>query len=412
MREPTYRLHKTSGRAYVYLNGKAVYLGQYGTEESKRAYDRVKAEWLSNRSTKASRKGMLLSDVCLAFLEHAEGYYSDSEYRNLKIAINPVSILYAEIPAADFGVFEFRTIRDWWLNTPIDTSCYGKRKSKTGAAPQKKKKPSEPKPPQFRTRQYVNQCMKKLIRVFTWAAGQAMIPPTIPAALRCVEPLKRGRSKAPEAKPIKPVDAKLVEATLPHLTQVLADMVRFQQLTGCRPGEVCKIKPSMVDRSGDVWIIELTEHKTSHHDKRRFICVGPQAQAVLLPYLLRGADDYCFSPIESEKLRRAAQHAKRVTPLSCGNKPGTNKLSRKPRQEPGMSYTTGSYAKAIKYACARAKLDHWHPNMLRHAAATKIRKEHGLEAAQVILGHSEADVTQVYAERDLQKAIEVARRVG
>jgi site-specific recombinase XerC len=55
---------------------------------------------------------------------------------------------------------------------------------------------------------------------------------------------------------------------------------------------------------------------------------------------------------------------------------------------------------------------HWHPNQLRHSAATAIRKQFGLEAAQVILGHSRADVTQVYAERDSARAIEVVRKIG
>ena len=39
----------------------------------------------------------------------------------------------------------------------------------------------------------------------------------------------------------------------------------------------------------------------------------------------------------------------------------------------------------------------WSPNRLRHAAATEIRREVGLEEAQIILGHSRADVTQIYA---------------
>ena len=54
----------------------------------------------------------------------------------------------------------------------------------------------------------------------------------------------------------------------------------------------------------------------------------------------------------------------------------------------------------------------WSPNQLRHAAATKIRSEFGLEAAQVALGHRTADVTQVYAERDSAKGKEVARKIG
>ena len=36
--------------------------------------------------------------------------------------------------------------------------------------------------------------------------------------------------------------------------------------------------------------------------------------------------------------------------------------------------------------------------------ATEVRKRYGLKAAQVTLGHATADVTQVYAERDLELA--------
>jgi site-specific recombinase XerC len=54
----------------------------------------------------------------------------------------------------------------------------------------------------------------------------------------------------------------------------------------------------------------------------------------------------------------------------------------------------------------------WSPNQLRHSAATEIRKRFGLEAAQVTLGHAAADVTQVYAERDLERAAAVMAQVG
>jgi site-specific recombinase XerC len=55
---------------------------------------------------------------------------------------------------------------------------------------------------------------------------------------------------------------------------------------------------------------------------------------------------------------------------------------------------------------------HWFPNQLRHTAGTEIRRRFGLEAAQTVLGHSKADVTQVYAERDFAKAANVARLIG
>ncbi len=44
-----------------------------------------------------------------------------------------------------------------------------------------------------------------------------------------------------------------MDSTLPYLPAVVADMVRFQRLTGARPGEVCQLRPCDVDWSGDVW---------------------------------------------------------------------------------------------------------------------------------------------------------------
>jgi integrase len=55
----------------------------------------------------------------------------------------------------------------------------------------------------------------------------------------------------------------------------------------------------------------------------------------------------------------------------------------------------------------------WHPHQLRHTAGTLIRREFGLEAAQLALGHSSARVTDaVYAERDMARVIEVMKRIG
>jgi len=54
----------------------------------------------------------------------------------------------------------------------------------------------------------------------------------------------------------------------------------------------------------------------------------------------------------------------------------------------------------------------WHANQLRHTFGTETRRRFGLEAAQVTLGHAAADVTQVYAERDLSLAERVAAEVG
>ena len=54
----------------------------------------------------------------------------------------------------------------------------------------------------------------------------------------------------------------------------------------------------------------------------------------------------------------------------------------------------------------------WSPNQLRHSAATFLRKEFGIEVARIILGHSSAAVTEVYAELDQARAMEVMAQIG
>ncbi len=76
------------------------------------------------------------------------------------------------------------------------------------------------------------------------------------------------------------------------------------------------------------------------------------------------------------------------------------------------TYDNDSYRWAISRACEKAGVPHWYPNQLRHTAATRIRRESGLEAAQVVLGHSKADVTQVYAERNHELARHVMAQQG
>jgi len=396
-KEPGYCLHKPSGQAFIKLSGKIYYLGLYGTDESREKYNRIKSEWLMNRR-QPERKSRLsakttVADVCNAFLDHSESYYGKSEQTNFELACRPLSELYATLKADEFEVVAFRACREWWLKDPK------------------------------RSRQYVNRQMKRLIHVFKWGAGEGMIPATIYQTLACVAPLKKGRTTAKDTEPIKPVSDSVVDATIKHLPAVVVAMVKFQRLTGARPGELCAITPSMIDRSNAVWEIVFAEHKTAHKGKSRTVYVGPQAQLILLPYLLRGADKSCFSPIEAEKQRKAIRTANRLTPASYGNR-SKNVISPKV----GETYNNQSYRKAIRYACLKAfpvpkgstteaakkwnSAHTWSPNQLRHSLATQVRKTDGLEAASILLGHSGLAITGCYAEQDREQAIAVVARIG
>ncbi len=51
-------------------------------------------------------------------------------------------------------------------------------------------------------------------------------------------------------------------------------------------------------------------------------------------------------------------------------------------------------------------------SQLPHTRATEIRERYGVEAPQVVLGHSKASTTEIYAERDLAKAHAIMAEIG
>jgi integrase len=411
VRTPSYRRHKASGKAVVTLAGKDHYLGVFGSPESKQLYKRLLAEYLAANGEQPGKTSerLSISQLFARFLRFAKQYYgtkSNSRFWHYGRLANRIRKIYGPTMADEFGSVQFKAIRQQLISEGL-------------------------------SRSYCNETMGRLVRVFRWASGEEIVPPGIGHVLRDIEPLKRGRSKARETDPILPVHDDVVEKTIPHLPPVVADMVRLQRLIGCRPGEVCTFTPSLVDRTkGDIWEIRLKYHKTAWRGKERVIYVGPKAQKILAPYLLRATDEPCFQPQESERKRREKLHEERVTPLSCGNKPGSRRKQRRKglipakvgTSQPGKQYTVASYARAIKRACDSAfpppdglneqqqltwiKSHRWSPNQLRHTFGTMIRREFGLEETQLLLGHSNASTSEIYAETDKEKARVAARRIG
>lgn len=186
-------------------------------------------------------------------------------------------------------------------------------------------------------------------------------------------------------------------------------MVQFQRLTGCRPGEVCLLRRCDIDTGAEVWLYRPAHHKTAWRGKSRVIAISPQAQSLLREFFTADPGDYLFSPRRMMAEFRARQRSKRQTPVQPSQ---MTRAKPEPKKQPGERYTSRSYASAVEKACKKGKVPHWHPNQIRHTFATRAHKQHGLEAAQVLLGHARADVTQVYAERNLDLAVNVAAQLG
>jgi integrase len=413
LRTPKYRRHKAKNLAVVTLAGREIYLGRYGSESSKQEYRRLIAEWMQTGCIVRANEHEEISiiEVIAAYLKFAINYYRKDgqvtrEYGLIAECCKFVKSHYGRKPATEFGPVALKAVRQ----AMIDAS---------------------------HSQKYINKNIQRIRRMFRWAAGEEIISASIPQTLQMVTGLRKGRTAARETDPILPVSDEVVSRTIQHVPAVIRDMIRLQRLTGMRPQEVCMMRPTDIDRSGDIWIYRPHSHKTNHLERDRLVLLGKRAQQVLQRYLTRHPSLHCFRPVDSEKARRAAQHASRMTPLSCGNIPGSN-IKTKPRRAPGECYDCDSYRRAIHRGCDRAfphprwhhckrkelspselvelrtwqSAHRWSPNRLRHSAATDIRRQFGLEAAQIILGHSAADVTQVYAERDLNKGMEVARVIG
>lgn len=393
---PKYRLHRASGQAVVTIQGKDFYLGPWKSKASRVEYDRLIGEWLAGGRHLPQREAaaITVTEVAVAYLRFAEGYYVTPQGKptgaldRVKAVLRTLREMYGRTPAAEFGPLALQAIQG--------------RLAAAG-----------------KSRSYVNDVAGGIKRVFKWAVAQQLIPPAVHQALTAVPGLRRGRTQARETAPIGPVADAVIEATLPHLPPIVADMARLQRLTGCRPGEVCDLRPQDLDRSGEVWTYKPAHHKTEHHGRTRTIFIGPRAQAILLPYLLRAPDAYCFCPAESENRHNAERRAARRSPMTPSQ--AKRRRKRRPATAPGACYSTNTYRQAITRAVELAnrarkadeeQVPRWAPNRLRHTAATEIRSRFGLEATQVILGHARADVTQVYAERDMQKGAAVALAVG
>jgi integrase len=385
-RAPRYRLHKPTGQAVVTIDGRDIYLGKYRSAASREAYRRIVGEWMQHGGKlPPATDAATVTEVIVSYTEFASGYYvkdkkPGKEVWMIKSALKIVRELYGRTRAAEFGPLALKAVREVMIRNDW---C----------------------------RNHINRQVGRIKRCFKWATENEMIPGTVYESLRCVAGLKRGRTTARETSKVKPISDADILTTMEHLPAVVADMVQLQRLTGARPGEICDIRPGDINRKGDVWEYVPESHKTEHHDRPRVIFIGAKAQRILLPYLLRAADAYCFSPREADGKRRAAQHEARRVPLSCGNRPGTNRKT-KPRRTPGEKYDRNSYGRAIRRAAEKAGVGTWSPHRLRHTFATEVRRQFGLEAVQVCLGHAAAQVSEIYAERDFAKAANVARQIG
>jgi integrase len=401
-RVPKYSLHKASGQARAVIDGKHVYLGRYGSPESREAYARLIAErfYPANEEPFSPPNGQLpeisIDELLLRYLQYAKTYYvkdgrPTKELTCMEEAMGHVRALYGSNSAHDFGPKKLKAIRRHMIDLDL-------------------------------ARGVINNRVNRIKRIFKWAVSEELVPPTIYEGLRAVAGLRYGRSDARETEPVRPVPDAWVDAVVPHVSPQVAAMINLQRLTGMRPCEVVLIRPCDIDMSGDVWVYEPPDHKNRWRGHRRLIPLGPQAQAIVRPFLHRRLDAFLFSPREAEEWRNSMRRLRRQSPMT------PSQARRKPKKNPKRlkreRYDTDSYRRAVTYGIRKAnrsredrsgntqKIPHWCPLQLRHSFATNVRKKFGVEAAQVGLGHARTNIVDIYAEKNLSLAVEIARKTG
>lgn len=421
---PSYRLHKASGQALVTLSGKSIYLGPHNTIASREKYRQVVAQWLANHQQKpaSSRTGALpdakvldINGLFVAYWDYCRNYYTrdgqlTGEADNIRASVRPLVQEFGSLLLSEVRASTLKAAREKMIEAGL-------------------------------ARQTINGRVNRIRRMFKWGVENDMVEPSVLHAFQAVAPLRRGRGHVREGEGVGPVDESMIEAVMPHLPPVVQAMIRVHQYTGMRPGELVIMRTCDLDTNGEVWVYRPQSHKTDHLGHERVIYIGPRAQEYLRPYLQTDTQAWIFTPRQAMKERWAARPTHRRTPNV--QRFSDRKLTKR--------YTPASYRRAIAYACELAfpappplgrktdrtgrledrdawharltqkqreqlnrwQRDHrWHPHQLRHNAATHLRREFGVEAARVVLGHRSAAVTEIYAEMDKLKAADVMAKVG
>ncbi len=377
---PSYLLHRPSGQARVRINGRDFYLGPYGSDESRQKYAELIQQQASGPVADDQFKpqqpadSISVAELVLAFLRHAESHYvkngkSTSEVFLIKSAVRSLVDLFGLTPAVNFGPMALKTVREamisaGWVRTSI------------------------------------NSAVSRVRRVFKHGVECELIPVEVLQRLQAVAPLLQGRTTAPDRPRRSAVSQEQIDAVRAVVPELVRDLIDLQLLCGCRPGELLQLTGEMIDRSRTVWVAVLDEHKTAHHGHGRRIYFGPKARLILMRYFGKGPSLTLF-PILRTSYTRAVTRGCEVA------------FKMPDHLRSPASTLTPEQLEKVRRQASEWRLNHvWSPHWLRHTAGKRLREEFGLEAAQAVLGHAKADMTEHYAGLAHARAIDAAAKAG
>ena len=156
-------------------------------------------------------------------------------------------------------------------------------------------------------------------------------------------------------------------------SQLLADLIRFQFFTACRPSEALVARPCDFKPSGDILFYEPPLKNQKLH-KRRIIYVGGLAKQLVESLCeKRQKNEYLFSHPD----------------------------------QPTVPLTPAKYLKLLHLFCKASGIERCSPTSLRHLAGTFLYYEYGAKVAWEILGISDPKVafSTVYGSKPTMNVV-------
>lgn len=375
---PRVRPHPQSGQERVWWAGKWHYLGPAGSDQARQEYASLLARVTGGELEPVPRQGkaprpITVADVLASWLERAAPLLTErgGEEAQFRKTFVPLDRLFADLPAAEFNASRLAE-----LQAAMATGSWLTEKDREAARKEW-------------SRKVVNQRLGRVRKVWRWAEKMGLVPAGSFASLMVVENIPMGSRLAAEGtgrRTATLAEVKAVCRCFPRHAKVLPAMLLVQWWSGCRPGEVRTMRAGEVDTSGPVWLYRPRLHKCDRWGHDRVIPLGPRAQAVLSPWLLRarekGPDTHVFPP----SIRRGrATH-----------------------------YRADSYSHAVTRAADLAGMPPgWACYSTRHGARDRVGRAAGDEAARSFLGHRSVSTTMQYGSRiDHQFAADLSKRLG
>ncbi len=404
LRIPQLRLHTPSGRYYVTIDGKRTYLGKVQSKAEIACMKLIQelASQFQPSPTFNIPPPQPTQTVSVSYFlvaDLVERYLDWFETQNRKPSCVSRILLGAEYLVTCLGeelVSELRQKHVKQLQQHLlavtDNPKGGRAKLSRG---------------------YINRTVAIAKQIVKWGAEEELVPAEAYSRFNLVSSLKMGQGGV-ELERVLPPEIWHVTECLAWIPQPSHDMVKLMMLTGCRPKELCDIRRSEISTHPNeyvnvshsklrisarvvngqcVWLWAPKEHKTRGKGKPRVIAIGPQAQQVLQPWLVKanGGDVFAEprspSPLPVKMIAEYIQRTVGRAIVVCNEW--------RMRGDPPLP-----------------PIPIWTPYQLRHLAATMIGEAFDESHAAASLGHSGLDSISIYCEQAVGKAAQVAAKMG